>query len=181
MIEAHDRATDIEVVGILGGGTIGASWSALFLAAGCEVHVYDPSPEVEQYVRDYIEHAWPSLDALGIIDRGDPDRVRFFSDPRQAVTQAQFVQESVPERIDLKRELFTGIEAALPPDTVVASSSSGLLLGEMQQAWKDPGRLVLGHPFNPPHLIRLSSYWSTKELRTASSSMRRHFTHAAAR
>lgn len=155
MTEAHDWATDVVVVGILGGGTIGASWSALFLAAGCEVQIYDPSPEVEQYVRDYIEHAWPSLKALGMTDRGDPDRLRFFSDPRQAVAQAQFVQESIPERIDLKHELFAGIEAALQPDTVLASSSSGLLLGEMQQAWKDPGRLVLGHPFNPPHLIPL--------------------------
>ncbi len=154
---AQDGAdpTGIEVVGVVGGGTIGASWTALFLAAGLEVDVHDPSDGVEAYVRDYVERAWPSLAELGLADNGDPDRVRFARDPGSAVARAQFVQESVPERIGVKREVFSLIEPRLTPGAVVATSSSGLLLGDLQQGWRDPGRLVLGHPFNPPHLIPL--------------------------
>lgn len=145
----------IKVVGVLGAGTIGASWAALFLAAGLEVDVYDPSPEAEAFVRDYVRHAWPSLERLELTRWGDPERVRFFRTPEEAVARAQFVQESVPERIEIKHELFRRIENHLDPRAVVCSSASGLLVREMQMGWKNPGRFILGHPFNPPHLIPL--------------------------
>jgi len=139
----------------LGAGVIGASWTALFLAAGIRVNVYDPIKGAEKQVRDYIENAWPTLQALGMTKRGNPEALTFFSDPIAAVSDSEFIQESIPESIDLKHELFAKIEPHLLPQAVVASSASGLRVSEMQQGWKDPSRFILGHPFTPPHLIPL--------------------------
>ena len=139
----------------LGGGVIGASWTALFLAAGKSVAVHDPAPTAERHVRGYVETAWPVLVGLGLADGGDPDRVTFHADARAAVDGAGFVQESVPERIDVKHDTFRTIEDVLDPSAIVASSASGLTLAEMQGGWRSPERFVLGHPFNPPHLIPL--------------------------
>lgn len=139
----------------LGGGVIGASWTALFLAAGKSVAVHDPNPQIEQQVRQYIDTAWPVLDELGLATNGAPDAVTFHDDPRAAVDGATFVQESVPERLDIKHETYASIEDALDPSAIVSSSASGLTLTEMQGGWRSPGRFVLGHPFNPPHLIPL--------------------------
>lgn len=145
----------IETVAVIGAGTIGASWTALFLAAGLKVDVYDPSETVEQYVGDYIKTAWPSLRALGLAKHPEPARPSFFATPEEAVQRAQFVQESVPERIEFKHETYRRIEPNLTPQALVASSASGLLVREMQQGWQDPSRFFLAHPFNPPHLIPL--------------------------
>jgi 3-hydroxybutyryl-CoA dehydrogenase len=94
------------------------------------------------------------LERLGLV-RGEPGELTMRDDPRAAVRGAQFVQESVPERVALKHELYAAIEPVLGEGTVVASSASGLTLSELQGGWSDPGRLVLGHPFNPPHLSPL--------------------------
>lgn len=140
----------------LGGGVIGASWTALFLAGGKSVAVHDPDPLVERRVRRYIEEAWPTLERLDLVDDdADPDAVSFHADAKKAVDGAGFVQESVPERLDLKHEVYRAIEPALAPDAILASSASGLTLTEMQGGWTSPERFVLGHPFNPPHLIPL--------------------------
>ena len=148
--------SSVEVVGIVGAGVIGASWSALFLAAGKEVDLFDPAPNAEAATCAYIERAWPSLEALGLVCPGAaPDRIQFVADAAAAVHRAQFVQESVPERLPLKLATYRQIEPALAPEAVVATSSSGLLLRDMQTAWHDPSRFILGHPFNPPHLIPL--------------------------
>lgn len=148
--------TAITRVAALGGGLIGRSWTALFLAAGTSVSVYDPDPATETRVRDTVETAWPVLTALGLTDGTDPTgELTFSRDAQEAVQGAQFVQESIPERIDLKHALYADVEPALEPDAVVASSASGLTLSELQAGWERPGRLVLGHPFNPPHLIPL--------------------------
>ena len=155
MTDSTATAESVEVVGVLGGGTIGASWTALFLAAGYQVDVYDPSDNVESYVRNYVRNAWPSLEKLEMTTTGNPDRVQFFSTPEQAVERAQFIQESVPERIDVKRALYQRIESSMLDSAVISTSSSGLLLSDMQKGFNNPGRLILGHPFNPPHLIPL--------------------------
>jgi len=147
--------TNVNHTAVLGAGVIGASWTALFLASGYSVSVFDVSDTAEAQVRNYVEHAWPVLKELGLTGRGNPDRVSFHKSPADAVDGAHFVQESVPERLNIKHELFAAIEPALAPDAVVASSASGLTLSEMQAGWKNPGRFVLGHPFNPPHLIPL--------------------------
>lgn len=147
--------TDVNHTAVLGAGVIGASWTALFLASGRSVSVFDVSDTAEAQVRNYVERAWPVLNDLGLTDKGNPDRVSFHKSAAEAVDGAQFIQESVPERINIKHELFAAIEPALAPDAVVASSASGLTLSEMQAGWKNPARFVLGHPFNPPHLIPL--------------------------
>lgn len=141
---------------VLGAGVIGASWASLFLAAGHTVTVYDPNESVERYVRDYVNTAWPVLNALGLVsDASSTNRLTFVTSPADAVENAEFVQESVPEKLPIKQALYQSIEEALLPSAIVASSASGLTLTEMQTGWNNPTRFVLGHPFNPPHLIPL--------------------------
>ncbi|KUM24381.1 3-hydroxyacyl-CoA dehydrogenase [Mesorhizobium loti] len=147
--------SDSKHTSVLGAGVIGASWTALFLAAGHSVAVFDVSPNVEGTVRDYVERAWPTLQELGLVKGGSPDAVSFHKNPAEAVEGASFIQESVPERISIKHQLYKDIESSLADDAVVATSASGLTLSEMQEGWKNPARFVLGHPFNPPHLIPL--------------------------
>ncbi|MFJ9713659.1 3-hydroxyacyl-CoA dehydrogenase NAD-binding domain-containing protein [Streptomyces sp. NPDC101234] len=150
------RASSGGRVATLGGGLIGRSWTALFLAAGKSVAVYDPDPATEARVKGTIEEAWPVLTALGLAKTEAPEaELVICDDPRVAVEGAEFVQESIPERIALKHELYKVIEPTLPENTVVASSTSGLTLSELQGGWRSPTRFVLGHPFNPPHLIPL--------------------------
>jgi 3-hydroxybutyryl-CoA dehydrogenase len=142
-------------VAALGGGLIGQSWTALFLAAGRSVALFDPDPAAGPRVRDAVRNAWPVMTALGLTSRTGAGTLTVHDSARAAVEGAQFVQESVPERLDVKHELYAEIEPALTDDAVVASSASGLTLTELQAGWRDPARLVLGHPFNPPHLIPL--------------------------
>ena len=145
-----------KTVGIVGSGVIGASWSALFLAAGHNIVNYDPDPDNEAKTKAYIANAWPSLEQLGLVkDGADQNAVSFVSSAVEAVRDADFVQESVPERLPIKLEIYREIEPALGKDVIVATSSSGLLLKDMQDGWQDPSHFILGHPFNPPHLIPL--------------------------
>ncbi|MGI3185410.1 3-hydroxyacyl-CoA dehydrogenase NAD-binding domain-containing protein [Nioella aestuarii] len=146
--------TDLSQTAVLGAGVIGASWTALFLAAGKSVTVFDPAQGADAIVQDYVDRAWPVLEQLGLATHAR-GQLRFTDDPADAVAGAGFVQESVPERLEVKHALYARIEPALASDAVVASSASGLTLSEMQGGWQNPGPLVLGHPFNPPHLIPL--------------------------
>ena len=147
--------TDISNVAVLGAGVIGASWAALFLAAGRNVTVFDPAPDAEAMVREYIENAWPALQELGLADKGNPDAIRFVPSAEQAVRGAQFVQENVPERLPVKHATYAEIEGVLEQGAIVSSSTSGLTLEQLQAGWANPAPLILGHPFNPPHLIPL--------------------------
>lgn len=148
--------SDVQHVAALGGGLIGRSWTVLFLAAGKSVTVYDPDPATEKRVNEAVEQAWPVMQTIGLTQTSEPESDLLFSnDARTAVDGAQFVQESIPERPELKHELYGDIEPVLAQGAVVASSASGLTLSELQAGWRDPDRLVLGHPFNPPHLIPL--------------------------
>ncbi len=148
-------ANRIDTVAVLGAGVIGASWSALFLAAGLRVKVYDVDKQAEEKVREFVENAWPPLEQLGLTDSGHRQNVSFHQDPVSAVQDAQFVQENVPERLEVKHALYRMIEPVLEPAAVVASSASGLMVKELQKGWANPARFILGHPFNPPHLIPL--------------------------
>src|SRR5215475_882173 len=143
-------------VSVIGTGTIGASWAAYFLARGFGVGGYDPAPNGEGFARRFIDNAWPMLEKLKAArPEADCKRFEFFKDPAAAVKGADFVQESGPEREDLKVELFSTLDAALPPEAVIATSSSGLLISRVSVKCKHPERCVIGHPFNPPHLIPL--------------------------
>jgi len=147
--------SDIQHTCVLGAGVIGASWTALFLAAGRSVAVYDPAPDAEARVRRYVERAWPALAELGLTDRGDPARITFHTNAVEAVHGADFIQENVPERVGIKHDLIAQIEPALPQHAVFSSSTSGLTWEDIAAGFEDPSQFVLGHPFNPPHLIPL--------------------------
>lgn len=142
-------------IAVIGAGTIGASWAAYFLARGFEVAASDPEPARAETLRRSIEAVWPQLETLGLAPDASPDRVRFSTDPAAAVEGAGFVQESGPEREDLKIALFERLDAAAPAETILASSSSGLLMTRIQSLCAHPERCVIGHPFNPPHLMPL--------------------------
>jgi carnitine 3-dehydrogenase len=142
-------------VAVIGAGTIGASWAAAFLARGLDVTASDPAPEGEAFLRRYVADAWPVLTRLGLAVGASRDRLTFIRDPLVAVSGADFVQESGPEREDAKIALFRELDSALAAEIVIASSSSGLLISNLQKACRYPGRCVIGHPFNPPHLIPL--------------------------
>jgi carnitine 3-dehydrogenase len=142
-------------VAVIGAGTIGASWAAAFLARGLDVTASDPAPEGEAFLRRYVADAWPVLTRLGLSAGASPDRLAFARDPVAALAGADFVQESGPEREDAKIALFRQLDSALAAEIVIASSSSGLLVSNLQKSCRHPGRCVIGHPFNPPHLIPL--------------------------
>ena len=145
----------VRQVAVLGAGTIGASWTALFLAHGLRVAVQDPNPAAEAYVRRYIADAWPTLHRLGMAADAAPDRWTFHASPVAAVHAADFVQENAPERLEIKRALYAEIDSALPAEAILASSSSGLMMSDLQPGVASAARMAIGHPFNPPHLIPL--------------------------
>jgi carnitine 3-dehydrogenase len=146
---------DINCVGVVGTGVIGASWAAYFLARGFDVSASDPMPGAEAKLREAVRAHWPILTQMGLAAGASPERLRFSADLVQALQGVDFVQESGPEREDLKLALFREMDALLPPEVILASSSSGLLMSRVQDACRHPGRVVLGHPFNPPHMIPL--------------------------
>ncbi|MBV8913414.1 MAG: hypothetical protein JOZ05_10300, partial [Acetobacteraceae bacterium] len=142
-------------VAVLGTGTIGASWAAYFLSRGLEVAASDPAPQAEEFLHRFVGNAWPALQALGLAPEADPSRLSFHRDPADCVQGCGFVQENGPERLEVKQALFEQVGAALGPEVLIASSSSNIVPSRMQERCPHPERLVLGHPFNPPHLIPL--------------------------
>jgi 3-hydroxyacyl-CoA dehydrogenase len=146
----------IRRVAIIGTGVIGASWSALFLAKGLEVVATDVAPNAEAALKRFIESAWPALKRLGLASGASKSKLSFTADLATAVKGVDLVQENGPERIEFKRNLYGQLDELLPADVIIASSSSGLTMSEIQLACgSHPERCVIGHPFNPPHLIPL--------------------------
>jgi 3-hydroxyacyl-CoA dehydrogenase len=147
--------TPIRRIGVIGAGTIGASWCAYFLSRGLEVVCSDPSPSAPDLIRRMVANAWPVLAQLGATADADPMRWSFEPDPVKAVQGVDFVQESAPERYEVKLPLLRAISAALPAEIIISSSTSGLLVSRLSEGSTHPERIVIGHPFNPPHLIPL--------------------------
>ena len=152
---ARPAPAAVNTVALLGTGTIGASWATYYLARGFSVTAWDPAEDNEERLRAFIEAAWPAMERLGLANGADPGRVRVVADPEAAVDGAVFVQESAPEDTALKRELYGRIDPVLQADAVLASSASGLLISELQEGLRNAARFVVGHPFNPPHLVPL--------------------------
>jgi 3-hydroxyacyl-CoA dehydrogenase len=146
----------IRRIAIVGTGVIGGSWAALYLAKGLQVVATDPAPGAEQRLRDFIDTAWPALERLGLSAGASRSNLSFNAVLAEALKGVDFVQENGPERVDFKQKLYGEMDALLPADVVIASSSSGLPMSEIQKgATAHPERCVIGHPFNPPHLIPL--------------------------
>jgi carnitine 3-dehydrogenase len=142
-------------VAVVGTGTIGASWATHYLARGFDVVATDPAPGAEAALRSYVDDAWGTAAAIGLAPGASTDRLSFTADLRQAAAEADFIQENAPERADLKVKLFAEMDAAAPSDAILASSSSAIKMSVIQARCKHPERTVIGHPFNPPHLIPL--------------------------
>jgi 3-hydroxyacyl-CoA dehydrogenase len=146
----------IRRIAIIGTGVIGASWTALFLARGLEVVATDIAPNAEGALRKFVETAWPALKRLGLSPGASQSNLTFTPDLAKALSGVDLVQENGPERIEFKQKLYGQLDELLPPDVIIASSSSGLTMSEIQKgAASHPERCVIGHPFNPPHLIPL--------------------------
>jgi 3-hydroxyacyl-CoA dehydrogenase len=146
----------IRRIAIIGTGVIGASWTALFLAKGLDVIATDIAPDAETSLRRFVKSAWPALERLGLAPGASQSNLTFTGDLLAAVRAADFVQENGPERIDFKKKLYQQLDEALRADVIIASSSSGLTMSEIQSACGlHPERCVIGHPFNPPHLVPL--------------------------
>jgi carnitine 3-dehydrogenase len=145
--------TGVRRVAVVSTGVIGASWAAHFLAHGLDVVATDPAPGAEERLRADVATIWPTLTP---VEGASLERLAFTADPAEAVADADFVQENGPEREEVKHTLFAVLDAAARPDVVLASSSSGLLPSVIARgAVAHPERVLVGHPFNPPHLIPL--------------------------
>ena len=148
--------TPIRRVAIIGTGVIGASWAALFLAKGLDVVATDVAPGAEAGLKHFVSSAWPALQRLGLTSDASQNRLSFKASLADAVKDVDLVQENGPEKIDFKKTLYRQLDELLHPNVIIASSSSGLTMSEIQSACeKHPERCVIGHPFNPPHLVPL--------------------------
>jgi 3-hydroxyacyl-CoA dehydrogenase len=151
-----DMTRPIRLIAIIGTGVIGASWAAQFLAKGLDVIATDVAPDAEAKLREFVKAAWPALERLGLSPGASQSRLSFTADLPAALRGADFVQENGPERIDFKKKLYRQLDEALVPDVIIASSSSGLTMSAIQSDCPlHPERCVIGHPFNPPHLVPL--------------------------
>jgi carnitine 3-dehydrogenase len=142
-------------VALLGGGVIGAGWAARFALNGSDVRLYDPGTDVERTVEHVLENARRALRRLTLAPLPAEGAVTLAATPEEAVAGADFVQESAPEREELKRALLASASRAAGPDVVIASSTSGLLPSRLQADMAHPERLIVGHPFNPVYLLPL--------------------------
>src|SRR6516162_1140228 len=150
------NAKPIRRIAVVGTGVIGASWTSLFLAKGLQVVATDIAPNAEVSLRKFVETAWPALKRLGLSAGASQSNLKFTADLAQAVAVVDLVQENGPERIEFKQKLYGQLDQLLPPAVIIASSSSGLTMSEIQKgAASHPERCVIGHPFNPPHLMPL--------------------------
>src|SRR6266849_1254082 len=154
-MQSKTSSKPVKRIAIVGTGVIGASWAAEYLARGFDVVATDPGPNAEANLRRYVDAAWKDLTVIGLSPNASLQRLEFTPDMKKALSRADFVQENAPERPDFKIKLFAEIDEATPPDSIIASSSSGITMSVIQSGCKRPGRCLIGHPFNPPHMIPL--------------------------
>jgi len=147
--------TEIKTFAALGTGVIGSGWVARVLAHGLDVIAWDPAPGAEAALRVRTTKAWRALTAQGLAPGASQSRLKFVATVEECVAQADFIQESAPERQDLKLALHAQITAAARPNVLIGSSTSGLLPTDFYANAKHPERCVVGHPFNPVYLLPL--------------------------
>ena len=139
----------------VGGGVIGSGWAARFALNGHDVAIYDPDPEIERKLGLVLDNARRAHEKLYGAKPAREGVIKLAGSIEEAVTNADFIQESLPEREDLKQRALATIESAAPPDTIIGSSTSGLLPTRLQSGMTRPDRFVVGHPFNPVYLLPL--------------------------
>ena len=145
----------IRKVGIVGGGVIGAGWAARFALNGIDVAIFDPDPEIKRKTNSVIENARRAMTRLHGAALPPEGKVSYGATLADAVRDADFIQESLPEREDLKQQILAEVDALMPDHAIIGSSTSGLLPSRLQAKMARPDRLVVGHPFNPVYLLPL--------------------------
>ena len=151
------NADEIASVACVGGGTIGFSWAVLFAQHGMRVNIYDVSEAVLCQANGELRDAYDTLVEAGVMTAEEVaaalDRITTTTDLAEAVGDVDFVQESGPERYRIKREIYRELDRLARPDVVLASSTSAMLMTEIQSATEHPERCVVAHPYNPPHIV----------------------------
>jgi len=147
--------TDVKTFAVVGSGVIGSGWAARALANGMDVIAWDPGPGAEAQLRANIANAWPAMERVGLAKSASQSRLRFVAKVEECVRSADFIQESAPEREDLKRKLHAQITSVAKPDAIIGSSTSGLLPSDFYKDARNPDRCLVGHPFNPVYLLPL--------------------------
>ena len=145
----------IDTFAIVGAGVIGAGWAARALARGLDVVAWDVAPDWQTRLRAAVDNAWPALEQLGLYPGAGVERLRYADSLEMVCREADFVQENVPERLEVKRPLYAQMDAWAEAEVVIASSTSGLLPTDLQADCRHPERVVVGHPFNPVYLLPL--------------------------
>jgi carnitine 3-dehydrogenase len=145
----------VKTLAALGVGVIGSGWVSRALAAGLDVIAWDPAPGAEEQLRKNVANAWPALERVGLVQGASKERLRFVETIEECVGEADFIQESAPEREDLKLSLHERVSKAAKPEAIIASSTSGLLPTDFYASAKNPSRCIVGHPFNPVYLLPL--------------------------
>jgi carnitine 3-dehydrogenase len=176
---ARPAPEDVKRVTTLGAGPIGAGWAAHFLARGYDVTAYLHSMNELPIFNEVLETGWISLEALGLAPGASRSRLKLTDNLEEAVAGAQFVQESAPERLAIKQDLYEVLGRAVPADVVIGSSTSGLTMTDIQAKCSTPGRTVIGHPFNPPYLLPLVEIIGGKQTDPAAVEWARDFYAAA--
>ncbi len=149
---APDRVTRVATIGA---GPIGAGWAAHFLARGYEVNAYIHSMDELATFEQILDTGWVSLQAIGLADGASRKKLTVIDDLQLAMEGVEFVQECAPERLELKQDLYAQLDTLVADEIVVASSTSGLTMTDIQKDCKTAQRTVIGHPFNPPYLLPL--------------------------
>ena len=146
-------------VAIVGAGTIGSSWGVFFASKGCKVNAYESLPEIREKILDRVDGGLRFLAENGLMAENEVEssfkRVRIANSVSEALEDVEYVQESTTEDYDVKKSIFREMDAVANSDVILASSSSGLLMSEIQKATQRPERCIIAHPFNPPHIVRL--------------------------
>ncbi|MCW0234208.1 MAG: 3-hydroxyacyl-CoA dehydrogenase NAD-binding domain-containing protein [Ferrovibrio sp.] len=159
---------DIKTVAIVGGGLIGASWAALFTAGGIDVVAWDPDATARALFRERVNAARRQLAKLGYRGRG---KLKIVARLKAAVADADLIQENAPEKLELKHRLFAEIVAAAKPQATIASSTSSFAWSALTEGMKEPSRLIVSHPFNPPHLVPLVELFGTDAARVQAAAV----------
>jgi carnitine 3-dehydrogenase len=147
---------EIKNITVVGTGVIGNGWITRFLANGYDVTASDPDPAAEARTREAVEQAWPAMEEVGLHQDASIANLSFEPDMQKAVEQADFIQENVPEREELKKKVIAGIDEHAKPEAIIASSTSGILPSVLQSdCARHPERVIVAHPFNPVYLMPL--------------------------
>lgn len=150
-----EHVSQFKKVAVVGTGVIGNGWIARFLAQGFDVIAFDPAEGAQERTQKALDQAWSSLEKIGLAEGADRNRLTFMPTIEEAVSDADLIQENVPEREDLKKSVLASIDTYAKADAIIGSSTSGIMPSVLQEGLKHPERLIVAHPFNPVYILPL--------------------------